>query len=141
MLLKRVYMGWKFQRTLKVDFSFSLEHFFISVAIFTQVASAPLRFSRSTFEIPEKIGKSSPRSVIVFGFVIVFIFLLAMTRSFFIMSAKSFCIMLKLMFRVSYYEIYNGRNWRMIRKCYPAACDYVICTKFIKETKFFPLNC
>ena len=35
-------MGWKFQRTLKFDISFSLEHFFISVAIFRQVASAPL---------------------------------------------------------------------------------------------------
>ena len=42
MLLKHVYMGWKFQRTLKLDISFSLEHFFISVAIFTQVAFAPL---------------------------------------------------------------------------------------------------
>ena len=42
MLLKQVYMGWKFQRTLELDISFSLEHFFISVAIFTQVASAPL---------------------------------------------------------------------------------------------------
>ena len=35
-------MGWKFKRTLKLDISFSLEHFFISVAIFTQVSSAPL---------------------------------------------------------------------------------------------------
>ena len=43
MLLKRVYMGWKFQRTLELDISFSVEHFFISVAIFTQVASAPLK--------------------------------------------------------------------------------------------------
>ena len=42
MLLKHVYMGWKFQRTLKLDISFSLEHFFISVAIFTKVVSAPL---------------------------------------------------------------------------------------------------
>ena len=42
MLLKHVYMGWKFQRTLKLDISFTLEHFFISVAIFTQVASASL---------------------------------------------------------------------------------------------------
>ena len=42
MLLKQVYMGWKFQRTLELDVSFSLEYFFISVAIFTQVASAPL---------------------------------------------------------------------------------------------------
>ena len=42
MLLKHVYMGWKFQKTLKLEISFSLEHFFISVAIFTQVASAPL---------------------------------------------------------------------------------------------------
>ena len=42
MLLKHVYMGWKVQRTLKLDISFILENFFISVAIFTQVASAPL---------------------------------------------------------------------------------------------------
>ena len=42
MLLKHVYMGWKLQGTLKLDISFSLEHLFISVAIFTQVASAPL---------------------------------------------------------------------------------------------------
>ena len=42
MLLKYVYMSWKFQRTLKLDISFSLEHFFISVANFRQVASAPL---------------------------------------------------------------------------------------------------
>ena len=35
-------MDCKFQRTLKLDISFSLEHFFISVAIFTQVASASL---------------------------------------------------------------------------------------------------
>ena len=40
MLLKHVYMGWKFQKTLKLEISFSLEHFFISVAIFTQVTSA-----------------------------------------------------------------------------------------------------
>ena len=43
MLLKHVYMGWHFQRTLKLDISFSLQHFFISVGIFTQVASAPLK--------------------------------------------------------------------------------------------------
>ena len=42
MMLKHAYMGWKFQRILKLDISFSLENFFISVAIFTQVASAPL---------------------------------------------------------------------------------------------------
>ena len=42
MLLKHAYMGWKFQRTLKLDISFSLEHFFISIVIFTQVVSAPL---------------------------------------------------------------------------------------------------
>ena len=35
-------MGQKFQRTLKLSMSFSLKHFFISVAIFTQVVSAPL---------------------------------------------------------------------------------------------------
>ena len=40
-----------------------------------------------------------------------------------------------------YYEIYNGWNWGMIRKCYPAVSGCVICAKFIKETKFFPLNC
>ena len=32
-----------FQRTLKLKISFSLEHFFMSVAIFTQVTSAPLK--------------------------------------------------------------------------------------------------
>ena len=42
MLVTHVYMGWKFQRTLKLDISYSLEHFFIPVAIFTQVASAQL---------------------------------------------------------------------------------------------------
>ena len=47
MLLKHVYMGWKFQRTLKLDISFSLEHFFISVAIFTQVRSGPLRHGKN----------------------------------------------------------------------------------------------
>ena len=36
-------MDWKFQTTLKLDICFSLEHYFISVAIFTQVASAPLK--------------------------------------------------------------------------------------------------
>ena len=45
MLLKHVYMGWKFHRTLKLDiFPFSLEHFLTSVEIFTQVAPAPIRF-------------------------------------------------------------------------------------------------
>ena len=34
--------GLNIQRTLKLDIFLSLEHFFISVAIFTQVASAPL---------------------------------------------------------------------------------------------------
>ena len=43
MLLKHAYMGWKFQRTLKLSMSFSLEHFLISVAISTQVASVPLK--------------------------------------------------------------------------------------------------
>ena len=42
MLLKHIYMGWKLQRTLKLDISLSLEHFFISVAIFTQVALVSL---------------------------------------------------------------------------------------------------
>ena len=42
MMLKHAYKGWKFQRTLELDISLSLERFFISVAIFTQVASAPL---------------------------------------------------------------------------------------------------
>ena len=37
MLLKHIYMGWKFQRTLKLDMSFSLEHFSISVAILPQL--------------------------------------------------------------------------------------------------------
>ena len=35
-------MGRNFQRTLKLSMSFSLKHFFISVAISTQVVSAPL---------------------------------------------------------------------------------------------------
>ena len=54
MLLKHVYMGWKFQRTLKLNISFSPEHFFISVAIFTQVASAPLKhkkFKENLFKV------------------------------------------------------------------------------------------
>ena len=38
-----------------------------------------LRLSRSTFETVEKICKSSPRSITIFGFVIVFVFLLAVT--------------------------------------------------------------
>ena len=42
MLLKHVYIGGKFQRTLKSGMSLSLEHFSISAAIFTQVASALL---------------------------------------------------------------------------------------------------
>ena len=54
MLLKHVHMGWKFQRTLKLDISFSLEHFFISVAIFPQVASASLR---EAWKIPKKLPK------------------------------------------------------------------------------------
>ena len=37
MLLKHIYMGWKFQRTLKLDISFSLEHFFMSAAILPQL--------------------------------------------------------------------------------------------------------
>ena len=45
MLLRHVYMGWKFQRTLKLGICFSLEHFFIAVAISTQVASASLATS------------------------------------------------------------------------------------------------
>ena len=53
-----------------------------------------LSLSRLTFETAEKIGKSLLKSITIFGFVIVFVFLLAMTRSFFIMSSKSFCIML-----------------------------------------------
>ena len=43
MLLKHVYMDWKFWRTLALDMSFRLEYFFISVAISTQVASASLK--------------------------------------------------------------------------------------------------
>ena len=42
MLLKHVYMGSKFWRTLKLGMSFSLEHFFIALPISTQVASVPL---------------------------------------------------------------------------------------------------
>ena len=60
MLLKHVYMGWKFQRTLKLDISFSLEYFFISVAIFTQVASASLIDDSSE----DKKAKSAKKCVI-----------------------------------------------------------------------------
>ena len=42
MLLKHVYMGLKFQRKLTLSMSFSQKHFFVLVAISTQVASAPL---------------------------------------------------------------------------------------------------
>ena len=49
MLLKHVYMNWEFQRKLKLDISFSLEYFFISVATFTQVASAPLSYAYVLF--------------------------------------------------------------------------------------------
>ena len=48
-----------------------------------------LRFSRSTFETAKKIGKSSPKSIIASGFVIVSVFLLEVTRSFFMLSAKN----------------------------------------------------
>ena len=52
--LKKIVIFWRFQYgsinvgvrkagTLKLSLSFSLKHFFISVAISTQVASAPLR--------------------------------------------------------------------------------------------------
>ena len=40
-----------------------------------------LRLSRLTVETGEKIGNSLPRSITVFGFVTVFVFLLAVTRS------------------------------------------------------------
>ena len=49
-MLKHVYMGQKFQRILKLDIPFSLKHFFFSVAIFTQVASAPLMGSFHFFQ-------------------------------------------------------------------------------------------
>ena len=42
--LKQVYMSWIFWRALKLGMSFSLEHFFIALAISTQVASASLKF-------------------------------------------------------------------------------------------------
>ena len=42
-LLKHVYMGQKFTRTLKLSMSFTLEHFFISVAIPTHIAPAPVK--------------------------------------------------------------------------------------------------
>ena len=50
MMLKHVYMGQKFQRIFKLDIPFSLKHFFFSVAIFTQVASAPLMGSFHFFQ-------------------------------------------------------------------------------------------
>ena len=43
MLPKHVHMGQKFQRTLQSSMSFRLKHFFISITLSTQVASAPLR--------------------------------------------------------------------------------------------------
>ena len=52
MLPRHVYVGWKFQRTLKLGMSFSLEHFFIAVAISTKVASAPLSTTFYITEIP-----------------------------------------------------------------------------------------
>ena len=65
MLLKHVYMGCEFQRTLKLDISFSLEHFFISVAVFTHVASASLSYLSWLFDITAKnLGPSMlPKSV------------------------------------------------------------------------------
>ena len=45
----------KFQRTLKLSMSFSLKHFFISVAISTQVASPLSRF-KLTFQSREKLS-------------------------------------------------------------------------------------
>ena len=42
-LPKHVYMGKKFQRTLKSSMSLSLSHFFITVTFSTQVAPVPLR--------------------------------------------------------------------------------------------------
>ena len=43
-------MGQKLQRTLKLDISFSLEHFSISLAIFTQIASAPLIYGQDKLD-------------------------------------------------------------------------------------------
>ena len=52
MPLKHVYMGWKFQTTLKLDIFFlSLEHFFISVAIFKQVATASLKIESNELRL------------------------------------------------------------------------------------------
>ena len=48
-LLKHVYMCWKFQRTLKLGMSFSLGRFFIPVAISAQVASVCLNLALNVF--------------------------------------------------------------------------------------------
>ena len=82
-----------------------------------------LRFSRSTFETAEKNGKSSPKSITVFDFVIVFVFFTC-NDAFFLHDVSEIDLYyVKLMNRISYYEIYNGWNWRMVRECCTVACD------------------
>ena len=49
MLLKHVYMGLEFQRTLKLSMFISLKNVFISVAVSTLVASASLKFHTFAF--------------------------------------------------------------------------------------------
>ena len=51
-------MGWKFQTKLKLDISFSLEYFFISVAIFTEVDSVPLNGTLTFLEKTSKVFAS-----------------------------------------------------------------------------------
>ena len=58
----------------------------------------------------QKIGKSLPRLITVFGFVIVSVFLLIVTRSFFMMSAKS----LSLQIPDSRYEKKTTQNEHII---------------------------
>ena len=68
MPLKHVYMDWKFQRTFEFDISFSLEHFFISVAIFSQVASAPLSLVENLKSLPPNkklLAKSKIMTVLI----------------------------------------------------------------------------
>ena len=81
-----------------------------------------LRFSRSTFETAEKNGKSSEIDN-SFWFCDSFRFF-ACNDAFFLHDVSEIDLYyVKLMNRISYYEIYNGWNWRMVRECCTVACD------------------
>ena len=71
-----------------------------------------------------------------FGFVIVFVFLLAVTRSFFTMSAKLFCIMLNSWMDLPQWNIQRMKLENTIRKYYAAVSNYVIRAKIIKKQTF-----